>query len=101
MGTFEEEYEYKKGFERGFEGKSKSESVAELVFGVVQTMFGFEKEVRESRVKGYKAGVSERRRRKYYAGETVVSTVKDMFGFDERNVDRGSGFAAARKQKQS
>ena len=95
MGTLEEEWEYKKGFERGFEGKSKSEAAHEIVFGFVQKMFGFEKEESQARREGYKAGSSERLRRKYYAGETAFG----KFGFDERNVDRSSGFAANDRER--
>lgn len=100
MATYDEECEYKKGFERAMEGKSNPESVTEIVFESLGAMFGFVKEDHNMREEGFKAGITERRRRKYYGGETLITSVKDMFGFDDRNVDPDRGFEAERRKKE-
>lgn len=95
MSTVDEQCEFRKGFERGMEGKEHGQSFGGRVFRSIVSLFGFEPEATGesvARQEGFSAGKRERRRRQYCHGETMCSTVKSMFGFDERNVDRGSGF---------
>lgn len=95
MSMIDEQFEFRRGFERGIDGKEHGQSIGGRVFSSVVRLFGFESEEtgeRVARQEGFSAGKRQRRLRQHCHGETLCSTVKSMFGFDERNVDRGSGF---------